>query len=220
MLYHIGWSSNAKTGHISVSTSAMETCPSSCPLINAGCYAKSGPLVMHWRKVSNGERGLSFREFTRYIKKLPEGQLWRHNQAGDLPGPSANSNRIDSRKLKSIVAANLGRKGFTYTHKKDPRDLKYIKAANEAGFTINMSCESLDEALHYKSLGIPSVCIVDTPNKRIGNDLVVCPAQTCENVTCADCGICQVANRKFVVGFLAHGSSQKKVRALAHKDIE
>ena len=85
-------SSNSKVGPIPVSTTEASTCPPSCPFIDAGCYAKTGPVSWHWKKVTNGLRGDTFKEFLGKIKALPKGQLWRHNQAGDLPG---SNERLD-----------------------------------------------------------------------------------------------------------------------------
>jgi len=48
------------------------------------------------------------------IRNLPEGTLWRHNQAGDLY--SQDQETIDEDSLMKIVDANQGRCGFTYTH--------------------------------------------------------------------------------------------------------
>ena len=75
-------SENVKTGPIPVSTSSAETCPPACPLAGAGCYAQSGKLSIHWRKVSAAERGEPWHEFLARIRQLPPGQIWRHNQAG------------------------------------------------------------------------------------------------------------------------------------------
>ena len=82
-------SANKKVGPIPVSTTTADTCPATCPFNNAnegGCYAEAGPLKLHWMKVTRGERGTNFSEFLEQIKALPDGQLWRHNQAGELPG--------------------------------------------------------------------------------------------------------------------------------------
>ena len=58
MLVHlVRKSRNGKTGPIPVSTTSGDTCPNACPLKGSGCYAKSGPLGMHWQKVSSGARG-------------------------------------------------------------------------------------------------------------------------------------------------------------------
>jgi hypothetical protein len=50
-------SSNAKTGPIPVSTSSAVTCSDACPFKKDGCYADSGPLALHWSKVTSGQRG-------------------------------------------------------------------------------------------------------------------------------------------------------------------
>jgi hypothetical protein len=78
-------SRNKKVGSIPVSTSSAATCPDACPLKSKGCYAASGPMSLHWHKVTDGKAGASWDTFTAQIAALPEGQAWRHNQAGDLP---------------------------------------------------------------------------------------------------------------------------------------
>ena len=60
-------SSNSKVGPIPVSTTESATCPPSCPFIDAGCYAKTGPVSWHWNKVSSGLRGDTFNEFLNKI---------------------------------------------------------------------------------------------------------------------------------------------------------
>ena len=113
-LYHLKKkSANRKTGPIPVSTSSAATCPTSCPLTRA-CYAKHGPLAIHWRRVSSGDRGKTFGAFLDDIRSLPVGQFWRHNEAGDLPG---QGDQLDIKKLEALVDANKGKSGFTYTHK-------------------------------------------------------------------------------------------------------
>ena len=102
-------SSNRKTGPIPVGTSCASTCPDSCPLRKV-CYAKRGPLALHWAKVSNGDRGTSFEGFLEQIRALPEDQLWRHNEAGDLPG---QGDSIDPEKLSALAEANRRRRGYT-----------------------------------------------------------------------------------------------------------
>jgi hypothetical protein len=87
MFYHLTLKSgNEKTGTMPVSTTSRHTCPSSCPLKGNGCYADSGPLGIHWAKVNRGERGMNFHDFILAVNALPKDAVWRHNQAGDLPG--------------------------------------------------------------------------------------------------------------------------------------
>jgi polyferredoxin len=61
---------------------------------------------------------------------------------------------------------------------------------------------------------MPTVCIVpmDTAERTTtpqGRPIVVCPAQTIDDKTCADCGLCARADRKIIIGFRAHGTRAK-----------
>lgn len=217
MLYHLTpKSSNPKTGRIPVSTSTAKTCPSSCPLKHNGCYAEHSMLTWHWKKVTEGDRGDKFQDFCKKIANLPEGQLWRHNQAGDLPGVG---NKLAVKQLESLVRANKGRKGFTYTHKpltsKDER--KAIKQANKKGFAVNLSANSLTHADELTKLKVgPVVAIVPEDQPQVsytpaGHKVIVCPAQMKDDVTCKSCKLCAVIDRPCIVAFRVHGQSKNKV---------
>lgn len=215
-------SSNVKTGPIPVSTTSGDTCPPSCPFYGRGCYASSGPLKLHWDKVTQEQRGDSLGEFCAKISNLPAGQLWRHNQAGDLPG---RGEIVDVDALQRIVDSNKGRRGFTYTHKPmaKRRNREAVRKANLNGFTVNLSANNLAHADTMAALGIaPVVAVVPsdtqhkftTPGGRLG---IVCPAQTREGMTCAKCKLCSVASRKIIIGFLPHGTGAKKVNSIVSK---
>tara|TARA_A100001201_G_scaffold142021_1_gene139027 strand:- start:4611 stop:5300 length:690 start_codon:yes stop_codon:yes gene_type:complete len=221
--YHLtDKSSNKKVGPIPVSTTSAVTCPSGCPFNHkkeGGCYAEAGPLKLHWLKVTSGERGGSFTEFTNKIKALPAGQLWRHNQAGDLPGNGESLNASD---CEELTAANKGRRGFTYTHY-DPAingNGVVIKAMNAAGFTVNLSGNDPAHAvkLAKKNLGpVVSVAHSDTKGtfKKGGKTFVQCPATMQGNeIDCATCQLCAVSTRKSIVYFPAHGTQKKKVNEI------
>jgi len=221
-------SSNAKTGPIPVSTSPDSTCPPACPFRKAGCYADSGPLKIHWTQVSKGKRGEPWTVFLSRIRSLPESQLWRHNQAGDLPGIG---NRIDSKQLGELANSNRGKRGFTYTHKPVIRtegvpdkvtqgNLRAVRKAVREGFTINLSGNSLAHADRLAKTGLPVATVVppDSPARfetPAGNKVVICPAQRSETTTCATCRLCSRADRGFIIGFLPHGTGAKKVSAVA-----
>ena len=230
MLIHLSTkSSNAKTGPIPVSTSPAKTCPSVCPFKGSGCYASSGPLAIHWSQVSKGSRGEPWRVFLGRIREFPESQLWRHNQAGDLPGVG---NRIDAKRLGELASANQGRRGFTYTHKPVvatpgvPAEVVQsnraaVRSAIKSGFVINLSGNSLAHADRLAKTGLPVATVVPgdtkTPTLKTpaGNLVVVCPAQRMNNKTCASCGLCSKANRSFIIGFLPHGTGARKVNSIA-----
>lgn len=218
-------SSNAKTGPIPVTTSSMATCPDSCQLKGNGCYAASGPLALHWRSVTAGERGMDWSEFTDEVTRFRKGQLWRHNQAGDLPGAG---DMIDRKALKQLVKANKGKRGFTYTHKPTSiaSNADAIAHANANGFAVNLSADNLSDADYLYSLGIgPVVTIVpeDHPTRSTtpaGNAVVVCPAQTVDGITCATCGACAVIDRESIIAFRVHGSSKRKAANVFYKGGE
>ncbi|MGY3589377.1 DUF7227 family protein [Bradyrhizobium sp. USDA 4350] len=246
-------SRNAKVGAIPVSTTAVKTCPDACPLKASGCYAEAGPLGMMWRAMSKATPGSHYatgtgkgqgyahdwQGFTRQIAALPEGALWRHNQAGDLPG---EGNAIDAAALGELVGANKGRRGFTYTHKPlTTENATAIHGANKAGFTINVSANNLAHADVLARSNVAPVATVlpaslerghtksgewteglDTYRARIadvatpeGRKVAVCPATYRDDVSCASCQLCQRATRKVIVGFPAHGASKRKASKVA-----
>ena len=221
MKYHLTLrSENVKTGSIPVSVTSKDSCPTSCAFYLKGCYAKAGPLRLHWSKVSDGRNpnATDLDGFLTKIRALPEGQVWRHNQAGDLPGAGET---IDRAELNSLVEANHGKRGFTYTHKPMTADnAMAVRTANRDGFTINLSADNPSHADELKALSIAPVVVVvpeDSPRLTFtpeGHKIVVCPAQTKDNVTCASCKLCAISNRKAIIGFRAHGTWRKKINVM------
>lgn len=211
-------SGNEKTGPIPVTMTSSDTCPDACPFKRTNvCYAKHGPIRIWWAKTD--ESGIDLLELARNVRRLPNGQLWRHNQAGDLPG---ENDALDHDALKVLVTANKGRHGFTYTHKPltGAGDVEAIREANAEGFIVNLSA---NDAAHADALADldcgPVVCVLPenvqgnvrgltTPK---GRPIVVCPATYREDTTCATCGLCARADRRVIVGFPVHGNGRKKL---------
>jgi hypothetical protein len=210
-------SSNAKTGPIPVSTSSATTCPATCPFRSNGCYADSGPLALHWREVTAGRRGMDWEDFLAAIVALPERQMWRHNQAGDLVDPSTAAGQAS---LDALVSANQGRRGYTYSHHiRGAATVAAFKSATAQGFTVNASCDSEAQADRAISAGLRAVFVVDSGESRRfwatpdGNRVVVCPAQIRDDITCQTCKLCQARPQNVAVAFKAHGSGKKRVNA-------
>lgn len=219
-------SANVKTGPIPTSVTSANSCPTSCPFMGSGCYAESGPLALHWAKTSTGERGMNWTEFCDMVRALPEGQLFRHNVAGDLPGLLGYSESIDPVLLGELVHANIGKRGFTYTHKTNyVGNHFWIKAANNWGFTVNLSANNLEHADTLARLDIgPVVTVlpVDAPKTTItpeGRTVVTCPATYLDNVSCATCQLCQ-RQRSTIIGFPAHGTSKAKAQRVFFAKVE
>lgn len=159
------------------------------------------------------------------VRQINPGALWRHNVAGDLPG---RNNKIDKNKLYSLVDANKGKRGFTYTHKpvwkhfEAKNNLQAITYANRKGFTVNLSANTIEEAIFYKSkwnLPVTSLVEEDYSQKtkvlEDGLKLIVCPAVTHDNVTCKSCGLCQKRNRDSIILFPAHGKQKRQTSLIA-----
>lgn len=222
-------SRNTKTGPMPVMTSSAATCPDSCPL-KKGCYAMTGPLKLHWDKVTSGERGTNLEEALRPIRKLNQGALWRYGQAGDLPG---EGDRIDRDAMNQIAKANRGKRAIVFTHKPPtPENLAILREVAAKGLNVNLSADDLVEADELADLRMPVVTVLTSDyaknakenlseyRKRLksltlrtpkGRKIAVCPA-TYIDVSCTECGICADGERKSViVGFPAHGTRKKQV---------
>jgi hypothetical protein len=218
-------SRNSKTGPIPVTTTSEESCATDCPLKHNGCFAEGGPLAILWRNVTARKAGLAWGAAMSEIAKLPKGSLWRHNQAGDLPG---TGNDIDAAAMASLVTANKGKSGFTYTHKPVTGDsvqsianALLVADANEQGFTVNLSANTLAHADELAATGLgPVVVVLPSDQTRAtttpqGRKVAICPATISDSVTCATCGLCALTSRKSIIGFPAHGASKRKASAVA-----
>lgn len=180
---------------------------------------------MHWGKVTSGERGTGWDGFLEQIRGIQPGQLWRHNQAGDLPG---EGDAIDREMLEGLTEANAGRRGYTYTHKPvigmgamEQSNRWAIRAALAGGFAVNLSGNDLAHADQLASLDLAPVVVIlpehapETTYTPAGRKVIVCPAQSREGITCATCQLCAVRTRSVIVGFRAHGQARKQVERVA-----
>ena len=92
-----------------------------------------------------------------------------------------------------------------------------IKQANQNGFTVNVSANNLTQADDYKALNIAPVVAIISENlpktfkTLAGNRVVTCPAQTNDRTSCETCGLCQRSERDYIIGFIAHGTSKKRL---------
>ena len=235
-------SRNAKTGPIPVSTTSAKSCPDSCPLKKSGCYGDGGPLFMFWQKVTKETAGKGWLGFVADVAKIPEGQLWRHNQVGDLPNKETAPDEIDGEKLQQLTDAQQGRKGFTFTHHDMTAgdNAQLVKQANAQGFTINLSANNLRHADQLADLSAGPVATVlpaELGRKHKGKEWLetlaeyreriprqiqtpegrrvsICPA-TFLDTNCKECGLCQKQTRKAIIGFPAHGVSVRKADIIA-----
>jgi hypothetical protein len=195
-----------------------------CPLRKGGytaeagvCYAEHGHLGGYiWtgldktragEKISGRIRVHSFDELLSAIRNQPRGALWRHKQAGDLA--SCDRETIDREHLRRITDANRGRRGFTYTHfdvVANSENREAIREANEAGFAINLSADTLEEADDLAEMECGPVTVI-VPTAQVqntvtpaGRKVVICPARIRTNITCHNCGLC-ARQRSVIIAF-------------------
>lgn len=210
-------SQNRKLGPIPASKTSAETCPPSCAWFNNGCFGEASFTRMWWRKVH--KMGITWTEFIDEIRSLQPGTVWRHNTVGDLPG---EGEELDTAKVIELAEASAHTKGFTFTHKKrftHPYDvLPFLAYVCSKGLTVNLSCDSMEEAdIVLAQTWHPPVTVVLPEDQEgnffrtpAGNRGIVCPAVT-KHLTCKECKICSVPNRKSIVGFPAHGNLKEQM---------
>ena len=211
-------SHNTKTGPIGVTMTESASCPDTCALKATGCYARFSFVGIQWRQLDKGTHGIEWDQFIRELSKMPSGYTFRHNVAGDLPH---NNGRIDAVKLLQLVVASNKKQGFTYTHHdmQNPDNLALVLGANKKGFTINASCDNLDQVDNAIKLGLPVATILPETSDKVtvtpkGNHVVTCPATYSDKVQCSNCGsgkpLCARADRGYAIGFPVHGAGKKQ----------
>jgi len=219
MHYAINYTGNSKTGVIPVTTSSKTTCPDTCSLKEKGCYAKYSFLGNYWNKLTEGnvKGSLDWLGLMHSINRLDRGQLWRMNQAGDLPH---NNGTLSNSKLNALIQANRDKRGFTYTHhdvKTNLKNRRIIDGLNRQGFTVNLSADSEEVADLYTSFNIaPVVVLKPIGSDKVsytpaGNKIVLCPANKAKGITCANCQLCSIADRDYIIGFEVHGTAKKSL---------
>lgn len=205
-------SSSRKTGAIPVSMTSANTCPPSCGYYDRGCYAETHGLAVTWRRLSNDNEGMNWAQFLSLVRTLPDGQLWKHNEAGDLPG---YGDELDLDMVVGLARAAQHTRGFTMSHKHDFTVLRMVNAYG--GLVVNVSADNLEQADELWGEGLPLTVVLphDAYHKNVrtrkGRTVVVCPAQRFDHISCATCQLCAEGKRKSIVGFLAMGDQRKAI---------
>lgn len=149
------------------------------------------------------------------------------------PEQYQGSSEIDREYLRSLLdAVPEGGVSWTYTH----FDKALIPLPEEGKTTINISTDTINDALESQSQGYPTVVVRpagDDSKRSIFNHssgdvhrsirIVRCPAEYLEHITCQNCGggvpLCARQDRNYIIKFTAHGSG-RKVIAIRNGDSE
>lgn len=201
-------SSNAKTGPLPVVMAPKATCPSTCKMLDNGCYAQSGPSAIHWGKLATNPRGLDLTDLCGRLRGLPRGQLWRYGTAGDLPPDHAS--------VRQLAAATAARPVIAYTHRRGEDWYQLLR--DVAGqMHVNLSADDVHEADVLAETGLSVVVVLRSDQTEgpyytpAGRKIAVCPASA-GRTTCARCKVCAKPRPGgVIIGFPSHGARRNVV---------
>lgn len=208
-------SRNEKVGEISITYASQATCPNTCPLRGAGCYAELGRMGMITSKLnlSTATPLEAAREEARVIRELAKVSIrpLRLHGVGDCSTEEA------ARIVSEACEEYKGEK-YTYTH-------AWETVPREAWGSVSVlaSCENLEQADDAMKRGYAVAMVVPEhdgprPYKVGGLTIQPCPQQTTPGVTCNSCRMCmndkKLLERKKIIAFAAHGQRKRLVRQL------
>ncbi len=195
-------SSNTKTGPMVTTYRTEESCPSTCPLLNAGCYA-DGRIRSIPRKYG--------REGNEAIVALINEPLTngiRFNVVGDfvLADDSPDWEYINA--CNTVAEARPDVAIISYTH------AWRIFKPSDFAFVVNASCETAEDAAEAIAAGWQATLVGGEAGEKIaGKRVITCPAQTRDDVTCASCLLCSKGGAgRAVVNFEIHGPTRNKAK--------
>jgi len=203
-------SKNAKIGEAAATYAAQQTCPSACPLRNAGCYAESGNVRYVTQRLNRTRaRPLTIaREEARQIDALPGDRPLRVHVVGDCPTDA--SARLVSAAMERYTQRS-GMPAWTYTHA-----WRDVKRASWGNASVLASCESTADVRKAQRKGYATAIVIDGEGPT-DTRIVKCPAQTHSDVTCASCRLCMDAPRlhagRISIAFQVHGAGKNAARA-------
>lgn len=221
-------SGNEKTGPIAATYTGTDRTCTGCPHKGTGsCYYESGfrtrGLNERLNTAARDQKASRLRiakaEARAIDGLLTSGKVknrpLRIHVGGDAPTPEAAALIAGAaRRYSERVEAPA----YTYTHawRDVPRDAWQ-------GVSVLASVESVADAKLALARGYAPAIIVDhfdgdKASAVDGIRLIPCPAQTRDDVSCADCRLCMHADRlvatNSAVAFAAHGTQARKTREI------
>lgn len=197
-------SRNAKVGPIACTYRTADTCPTLCPLRERGCYAHGRVFAL----ARGGTEDPSYANVRALASSLPDGGMVRVNVSGDILDEDG---RIDSAYLGALSEVATTRPDalvYGYTHA-----WRQTAPGIAPGVVLNASTESREGLEEAIEAGWPTTVVDDgslVGSTIGGRRVVVCPAQTRDDVTCASCRLCARPERRSTVAFLIHGPSKRR----------
>lgn len=215
----VALSGNQKIGDAATTYAAQASCPSSCVFKDGGgCYAENGRIAAAMTIPLNAAAAVGHasaldiaRAEAREIDGLDvvAGRPMRLHTVGDCATDEAA-------RLVSAAAARYVERGggpvWTYTHA-----WRDVDRDSWGAVSVLASCETEADVRDAHARGYAASIVVEEFEDRRrypladGFDVLPCPAQTTEGVTCSSCRLCLNENRLYwdglVIGFHVHGTA-------------
>jgi hypothetical protein len=217
-------SGNRKTGPVHATYSARQSC-GKCPLKNAGCYAGSGRVAIHWDRISDDAATVEAiaRAEAKAIDTLSGRFDARIHVAGDCSTPEAAAivgeavDHLAERQALYTRRDGKARRAWTYTHSWDeiPRD------AWGESLSVMASIHAHEDGETAIAQGYAPALTVETlperAYKRDGIIWIPCAEQQ-HGTPCVDCRACfdgdRLARKRLGILFAIHGPKRKAREAL------
>jgi len=211
-------STNSKTGLVAATYAPIQSCPSTCPFIDGGCYAQHGHCGIHLKRLNkNAIKAKATRPVdiarieAEAIRNMDSNLPLRLHIVGDCKTPKAAE--IISIACKEYTNRTK-QKVWTYTHA-----WKTIPRKKWGDISVLASCESIEDAKLAMKRGYAASAVraklFSYPFDYQGVRMVPCLEMT-KGITCNKCGLCfndnKLLENKQVICFFPHGSGANKAR--------
>ena len=147
----------------------------------------------------------------------------------NLNDSGKGAENVDNEYLDALLNAKP-KKGFSFTYSHFDFNAWIDKARAVGKTVINYSADNMPDALKSFALNIPTVTVVNQDRWKNEKSIQVtsdvwkstvpvirCPAEY-RNISCNDCGngepLCARMDRKFIIGFSAHGPNKRTAASL------
>ncbi len=216
-IFGVMHSNNAKVGDVAATYAPIaQTCPTSCPLRDNGCYAQSGNVGFQVRRLERNLQGMNGDTCA-----VLEGDEIAHMAAHAVPGHAmrvhvSGDATSDFRAQQIARGASVWRGPiWSYTHA-----WRTTARASWGRVSILASCESVSAVVEAYWRGYASALVVAHHPKdgrayrtTGGVKVIPCPSQT-RDVKCTDCKLCWndelLLSQRACISFAAHGATKKR----------
>ena len=211
-------SKNKKTGDVSCTYAAQESCPHDCAFYHCGCYAEQGTVSWTTSKLNRAAEQFEAdaidvaKQEAEFIKDLTGRRDLRLHVVGDSKTDEAAKIVSEAARLHTL---KYGRSCWTYSHAW--RDVDF--SSWDPAVAVRASCETPEQIIGAHARGYPAVLTVDEHpsdgkawETAYGDKIVPCPEQT-KGTNCVDCRLCWQAPKGVTISFAVHGQGADKAKS-------